>query len=508
MATTVLERLAYQLGIDMKEFNSKIDGARGKLKGFSKSAKKIGAGMTAGITLPVVGMGAAILKFSGDFEAAMNGVKAVSGATEEEFKSLRDTAKELGATTKFSATEAALGVEMLARNGLKAEQILEGAAEASLRLASATGTNLANAADIATDTMAAFGIEAGDMMKAVDQITGVTVNSKFSIDDYRLAIAQAGGVAGSVGVEFDDFNAAIAAISPSFASGSDAGTSFKTFLQRLVPGSKEAATIMDELGINFFDAAGNMKSMGEIAGILQQSMGGLSEEMKIDVAGTLFGTDAMRAVLAFADAGQEGIETVKGLIAETNAAEQAATRMQGFSGAMKEMRSALENLAITIADTGLLELVTSIVKKFTDFTRRLAESNPGMLKWGIILAGIAVVLGPLIIAVGAIGSAIAAISAPIAAVIAGVAVLTTGFLAWGDSIGKVWGWIKKLLSLISGVGGAIKGFIFNQLGIGGGGGSITTSSTTSSTNVFINEQVSRSDISGIVTESTRQEDRG
>ena len=508
MATTVLERLAFDLGMNMTEFNRKIDSSRSKLAGLGSNAKKIGAKMSAGITLPVAGMGLAILKFAGDFEAAMNGVKAISGATGEEFESLRDLAKDLGATTKFSATEAAKGVEMLARNGLKAEQILAGAAEASLQLASATGTNLSNAADIATDAMAAFNIKAEDMTEAVNQITGVTTNSKFSIDDYRLAIAQAGGVAGAVGVEFDDFNAAMAAIAPSFASGSDAGTSFKVFLQRLVPGSKEAATIMKELGISFFDAAGNMDSMADIAQSLQDSMGGLSEEMKIDVASTLFGTDAMRAALAFSEAGREGIDTMKELIAETDAADQAAARMDGLAGAMKEMKSALENLAIVIADSGLLDLVTDLVKKVTDFTRSLAESNPAILRWGVILAGLTAIVGPLLIVVGSIGSAIAALGVPIAATIAGVLALGAAFMAWSDSIGSVWTWIKKLLSLISGVGGALGGFIISQLGIGGGTTSTVNNSTSSSTNITVSQQISRSDVAGIITESNRQEDRG
>src|SRR5690606_16901472 len=126
--------------------------------------------------------------------------------------------------------------------------------------------------------MAIFGIKAEEMSRAVNGIVGTTQASKFSIEDYALALAQGGGVAASVGVDFEDFNASIAAISPLFASGSDAGTSFKTFLQRLVPQTDKAKEMMAELGIitadganAFFDAQGNLKSMSEVAGIMQRA---------------------------------------------------------------------------------------------------------------------------------------------------------------------------------------------------------------------------------------------
>ena len=185
--------------------------------------------------------------------------------------------------------EAAQAIEMLGRNGLDTQQILDGAARSTVLLANATGGEFAQSADIATDVMALWNIEGENMSQAVDGITNVVNNSKFSIDDYALAQAQGGGVAAAAGVELDQFNTVIAGISPLFASGSDAGTSFKTFLQRMVPQSNKAADAMASLGISFFDANGNMKDMGEIAGMLREKLyeefqmtvqlGGATEEM-------------------------------------------------------------------------------------------------------------------------------------------------------------------------------------------------------------------------------------
>jgi hypothetical protein len=215
------------------------------------------------------------------------------------------------------------------------------------------------------------------MMTAVNGITGTTQFSKFGIEDYSLAIAQAGGVASSVGVSFDDFNATIAAISPLFASGSDAGTSFKTFLQRLIPQSKEAGALMKELGIitadgtnRFFDASGQLKSMSEIAGILNTAFAGLSEEQKINAASTIFGTDAMRAAFAIADAGSGTIDELKQKIGNVDAEKAAETRMGTLKGSYEIFTGVLDTLAIKIGDRFIPH-----VKSMIDWLTKLATDK-------------------------------------------------------------------------------------------------------------------------------------
>jgi hypothetical protein len=297
-------------------------------------------------------------------------------------------------------------VELLARNGLDMTQIIDGAAKSTVLLANATGADFGVAADIATDAMSIFNIEAKDMDSAVNGITGVTTASKFSIDDYRLALAQAGGVAGAVGVSFDDFNTTIAGIAPLFASGSDAGTSFKVFLQRLIPASDPARDAMRDLGLftglsadefekaedkilkykdqlaaldptsknyaarseelrgkidalesslvtgsnAFFDANGAMKDMDEIAGILDQALSGLSEEKKNDALQTIFGTDAMRAAVGVAELGTKGYQELGAQIAEIDAGNQAKTRMDNLSGSLEILNGIVETLRIRIGD--------------------------------------------------------------------------------------------------------------------------------------------------------------
>lgn len=240
--------------------------------------------IVAAAALVVAGIGAFAIggvQAAMDMEAQMSNIAAVLSATKDEVEPLGVLINDLGLNPnlKVSAVEAADAIEMLARNGLDMTEILDGAAESTVLLANSTGADFATAANIGTDAMAIFNINAEDMITAVDGITAVTTASKFGINDYALALAQGGGVAATAGVDFDDFNTTIAAISPLFASGSDAGTSFKTFLTRLIPQSNEAADAMAALGLEFFDSEGNMKDMGAVVGELNDALYGSSTVM-------------------------------------------------------------------------------------------------------------------------------------------------------------------------------------------------------------------------------------
>lgn len=282
-----------------KEYNSSVSkmnantdsaatGITGKFQSMGNSILGIAAGLgkamvagaaaAAGALTAFVGSG---IKLATDLEDQMAGVRAILGVTADDLELIRQKTIDLGLNPnlKVSAVEAAGAIEMLARNGLGMEEILNGAAESTILLANATGAEFSNAANIATDAMAIFNIKAEDMISAIDGISSVTVNSKFDINDYANALAQGGGAASVAGVEFDDFNAAIAAVSPLFKAGADAGTSFKTFLQRTIPQSNEAASAIQALGLEFYDADGNMRSMAEISGQLNQALYGTSTVM-------------------------------------------------------------------------------------------------------------------------------------------------------------------------------------------------------------------------------------
>jgi TP901 family phage tail tape measure protein len=317
------------------------------------------------------------------FESTMSGVRAVLNPTNEEFKKASELALELGASSRYTAQEAAAMQEMLAKNGVTMTQILDGAAKSSLDLAAATGANLPEAADIASSALLVFNKQLKDLPQVVNSITGTTNISKFSIQDYALAMAQGGGAASAFWVSLEDFNSSIAAISPLFQSGSDAGTSYKTFLQRLVPASDSAQDAMKKLGImtkdgsnRFFDATGKMKSMADISQILKDATKNLSDEQKISSLSTIFGTDAMRAAAWMAKIGSEEFKKMSKEIEGTNAAENAKTRMDNLKGAIEKMNGSISTAKILLGQA--LAPALALGAKAVEF---IADKITWLINW-------------------------------------------------------------------------------------------------------------------------------
>lgn len=447
MASAVIGALRVVLGIDTALFDKGLADAQKTLRGVGQSMQSIGKSMSLGLTAPIAAFGALTLRTAGDFEASMNRVGAATGAAGAELQALENLARDLGSSTSKSASESAGMLEMLAKNGLDAEQILDGAAEAAIKLSEATGGDLSRSADVATNVMAQFGLKAKDLATVVDQITGVTLASQFGFDDYSLALGQAGGVAGALGVTLTDFNAVMASTSDVFNSGSDAGTSFKTFLTRLVPASKPAAAAIEELGLEFFDANGNMKSMAAIAQELQNGLAGLSDEARTQALQDIFGQDAMRTAVALAKQGAAGIDAATEKISQAGIAQaQAEARMRGFNGELEKLGGAFEELQIAIAKSGLLAAMTAFVAGLAEWVDWLAQANPEILKWGTIIAGVVAVIGPLVAGLGLvvsgfaallpllapIGVAIAALVSPIGLVVAAFAGIAAAWVYWDE----------------------------------------------------------------------------
>jgi TP901 family phage tail tape measure protein len=462
--SAVIGALRVDLSIDSAEFRAGLDKARGALASAGKSMTSIGKTMSLAISAPLAALGTGIVKTAGDFEASMNRVGAASGASASEMKAMQDLAMKLGADTSKSATEAADAMEMLAKNGVAPTDILNGAADAAVKLSIATGGQLSSAADVATNAMAQFSKKAEDLGKVSDQITGVTLQSQFGFEDYALALGQAGGVAGALGVKFEDFNAAIAATSSVFNSGSDAGTSFKTFLTSLVPKSKQASEAMAELKLSFFNADGSMKSMSAVAEELKTKMSGLSQQDLSEKMNTIFGVDGMRTAIALMQQGGKGIEDMTAKINSASADQQAEARMKGFNGQLEQLSGAIETLGLKIAQSGLLQFMTDLVAKLGAIVDWLGQTNPEILKWGTIVGGLAVVIGPAVAALGLMVTGMAALSAPVLAAVAAIAAVAVGITVLYQGMQLALPFIEQLAGdvwqrIVSGVQSASQAFV-------------------------------------------------
>lgn len=407
----VIARLSVWLGIDTAAFEKGADIGEKRLAKMQREFTKlgdrmqdIGKKMSVAITAPVAGIGAAVLKMSGDFESSMIKLGISSQATAGEMKQMSELALKLGKDTIFGASDAVNAMDELAKAGLDAQTILNGAATAAVNLATATGSELSPAATAITDTIKQFGLATSQLPDAVNQITGAVNQSKLDFQDYALAIGQAGGVAGGLGVDFVDFNTTLAATSSLFASGSDAGTSFKTFLTSLAGNSKEAKKAIAAFGLEFFDANGGMRSMAEIAEELRTKLGGLSDQAKTEVLKDIFGTDAMRTAIGLMKQGAAGLDEVAAAIGRTDAAAQSAKRMEGFYGQLENLKGAVETLAIRIGQSGVLEAITALITKLGDLVDWLSETSPAILSFVTVVAAMAAVVGPAIFAVGKLTS--------------------------------------------------------------------------------------------------------
>ncbi|ESX24438.1 phage tail tape measure protein [Mesorhizobium sp. LSJC264A00] len=402
-----------------------------------KQIQSVGRGFSTALTLPIVGAGVGILKQAADFQTAMNSFVANTGAAGDAFDQAKAKAIELGNASVFSATDSANAMTELAKVGLEYSQIMDGAAQATLDLAAANGGQLVAAAGIAGDLIQQFNLKAKQLPGVVDGITGTLIKSKLGFDDYRLAIGQTGGVASSLGVSLEDMNTALAGTAALFSGGSDAGTSFKTFLQRLVPQSKEAAGVFKELNLQFFDSKGKMKSLAAIAEELHLKLGKLSQEDLNDKGSTIFGTDALRTAIALMKLGSKGFKELAASINGVGANKLAEVRVQGLTGEVNKFNSAVETLSIAIGDSGLLESVTKMVVKLTDFTTSLSKLNPETLKLGTEIGAVAAAIGPALIALGLLGRGLGFVFGGVANLIRIALALKNAFLfltPWGRAI--------------------------------------------------------------------------
>lgn len=460
---------------DTKGLLGELDKIEGKMAGMSGKGKlALGAGLAAG-----AGIGAAATAaFTGavtkamSYEKAISAVGAVAGASKDELKGLNDTGLRIGKETAFSATEAAMAMEVLAANGVSVKDIMGGAADAAVALAAAGGTDLVTAADLASTSMAVWGLKTKDMGDVVNRMAGAANVSRFGVEDMALAVAQGGGAAATAGVEFGDFTTAMAAIAPSFSSGSDAGTSFKTMMMRMSPSTKEAAGAFRELGLltkdgssKFYDAQGNLKSMAEVTQLLHDSTKDLSEEQKTQALQTMFGTDAFRTAAALAKLTGDEFSTMSAKMAGTDAAAVAASRMDNAAGAMEQLKGSIEVIQIEVGQK-LLPMIAKGAKFLADFLGKIpTEVFVVVAAIGVFIgaiSAIALVILPLVALAGSLGIGIgtlllvfSGVGIAIAVAIAAGVLLYQNWATIKDRAGDLWEWVTTAFQRIADFVGGI-----------------------------------------------------
>lgn len=284
-----------------------------------------------------------------DFEAQMSRVKAISGATGEEFAKLKEQAKQLGADTAFSATEAAEGMENLASAGFSTSEIIA-AMPGMLGLAASSGEDLASSADIAASTLRGFGLEASSAGHVADVLAKNAAATNAAVADTGEAMKYVAPVAKSMGIEFEETAAAIGIMADAGIKGSQAGTTLRGALSRIAKPTKAMQETMDSLGLSFYDSNGKMKSLADITEMLETKMAGLTDEQKNQALITLFGQESLSGMMALMDRGSGEVRklTDEYKNCDGSAKDMAKTMQDNLSGAVEEFGGSVESLGIEI----------------------------------------------------------------------------------------------------------------------------------------------------------------
>lgn len=313
------------------------------------------------------------------FENAMSSVAAISGATGTNFESLSKKAKEMGASTKYTATEAANAMEYMAMAGWKTADMLSGI-DGIMNLAAASGSDLARTSDIVTDALTAFGKQAKDSGEFADVLAAASANANTNVDLMGETFKYVGSVAGAMGYSIQDISLATGLMANSSIKGGAAGIALRSTITRMAKPTEESSMAMSALGLSLTDTNGNMKSFGEVMKDMRKSMQGMTEDEKASYAAMLGGQEAMSGLLAIANASDEDFNKLSDAInnAAGSAEKMAGIKMDNLQGAVDELKSGMEGLGITAfeqASESLKGFAENAISVINNLNQKLSDGK-------------------------------------------------------------------------------------------------------------------------------------
>lgn len=359
---------------DIDDINGTAKSGFSKFSEIGKNALSVFAGnVLTEVVSQAKNAAGAVLEIGTAFEMGMSTVQAISGATGDELAALTDKAKEMGANTKFSATEAAEAMQYMAMAGWKTDDMLNGI-EGIMNLAAASGEDLATTSDIVTDALTAFGLTAQDSAHFADILAQASSNANTNVSMMGETFKYVAPVAGAMGYSAEDVATAVGLMANSGIKASQAGTSLRTMLSRMAKPTKEVQAAMDALGISLTDSDGNMKSFHEVMGDLRAGFGGLSEAESITMATMLGGQEAMSGLLAIVNASDADYQKLTDSISACDgaAASMADTMQNNLEGQFTILGSTAQGLALEVYDS-IKEPMTDITKLGIDAVSNLTD---------------------------------------------------------------------------------------------------------------------------------------
>ena len=455
---------------------AKIDEAGKKIEAFGDSVTDVGNAIMPA-SMAVTGLGAAAVKTAADFDTSMSKVAAVSGATGDDLDALRDKAREMGAKTKFSASEAADAMNYMAMAGWKTGDMLEGI-EGIMNLAAASGEDLATTSDIVTDALTAFGLSAQDSGHFADILAAASSNANTNVSMMGETFKYCAPIAGALGFSAEDTAQAIGLMANAGIKGSQAGTALRTIMNNLTGEIKLSGKALGNVTIATTNADGSMRDLSDILSDCRGAFSQLSESEQAAAAETLVGKNAMSGFLALMNAGEGDIEKLSGAIDHCSdtfvktvdgaiipmsqaledgidwieeyngVSEQMAAVMQdNLSGQLTILKSQLQELAISFGEM-LMPAIRAIVSKIQAFVDKLNNMSESQRKAVLTIGLIIAALGPLLVILGTVIS-------KVGAAMQGFVKLATGVKKLGVAVKAGTGVFGKLGAALGGISGPV-----------------------------------------------------
>ena len=431
------------LGNQMKSAMPNSNGFAESLKKMGETLQGIGGKMTsagkalAPLSTALAGVGAISIKTAADFEAQMSKVQAISGASTKDMDKLSASAKEWGANSKFSATEAGQAFEYMGMAGWKTDQMLAGI-PGILNLAAASGEDLGKTSDIVTDSLSAFGLTASDSAHFADVLAAASTNANTNVSMLGNSFKYAAPVAGALGFSVEDTTEALGLMANSGIKASSAGTSLRSLMNTLTKDVKLSGSAFGEMTIATQNSDGTMRSLGDILTDLRGAFGQMTEAEKASAAQTLVGKNAMSGFLTLMNAAPADIDKLNSAIGNCDgvAADMATTMQDNLNGSLTSLKSKLEAVQIVIGET-LMPIAKQFVDSLTALADRFLSLDPAVQTTITAFGAVAAAAAPVLLLGGKITTMVGGTMTAFSGLVSGSGALSSAFTALTGPMGLV-----------------------------------------------------------------------
>ena len=487
MAGVDLGSIVAHLKLEMNDFNNNLNKAKDEinkadnnfrgLKSTGEAFTKVGGALTAGVTVPVMGIAASVVNTQMKFQDAMAKVQALSGASGAELKKLEDTAKQMGATTIFSASECADALGYMALAGWDANESAAGL-PGVLNLAAASGMELAEASDMVTDYLTAFGLEADQAGRMADVLSYAQAHSNTTTQQLGEAFKNCAVNAHNAGMSLEETTAILGKLADQGLKGSEAGTALNAVIRDMTQKMKDGHIQIGNTKVAVQDANGNFRKMSDIVADVTKATEGMGDAEKTAALQSTFTADSIKAMGILCNTGADDIDKFTQALENSKGSAQKMSDMMNntLSGSLKQLGSAWEALQLSLGDTtGPLSLLIGMFTKLLQALNKL----PGPVKQFIVtLALIAATVGPTLLIIGKMMTTFLEMKKNLGMLKAAFGLLSGGIMSFIDTaittlyvvitdtvipaLSSLWGVLmaNPIILVIAGIAALVAGFIY------------------------------------------------